>query len=151
MAPTYGWGTNELDQNTMFVLSDTHTFNSNLVNVARVAYMRFDGDAVIAQPINAADVGMATPADLPQTPGLVVNGLFTIGTAGQPFYWQATNTYVAQDTVSLTHGRHTLRAGAEVKRHQVDVNVPYVNDGFLFLLGFPDFFWVRALRRTEAH
>ena len=97
-----GWGTNELDQNTMFVLSDTHTFSSNLVNVARVGYMRFDGDAVIAQPINAADVGMATPADLPQTPGLVVNGLFTIGTAGQPFYWQATNAYVAQDTVSFT-------------------------------------------------
>jgi hypothetical protein len=134
-----GWGTNELDQNTMFVLSDTHIFNSNLVNVARVGYMRFDGDAVIAQPINAADVSMATPADLPQTPGLVVNGLFTIGTAGQPFYWQATNAYVAQDTVSLTHGRHSLRGGAEVKRHLVDVNVPYVNDGFLFLLSFPDF------------
>ena len=30
-----GWGTNELDQNTMFVLADTHVFNSNLVNVAR--------------------------------------------------------------------------------------------------------------------
>jgi hypothetical protein len=134
-----GWGTSELDQNTMFVLSDTHTFNTNLVNVARVGYMRFDGDAVIAQPINAADVGMATPADLPQTPGLVVNGLFTIGTAGQPFYWQSTNAYVAQDTVSLTRGMHSLRAGAEFKRHLVDVNVPYVNDGFLFLLSFPDF------------
>jgi hypothetical protein len=134
-----GWGTSELDQNTMFVLSDTHTFNTNLVNVARLGYMRFDGDAVIAQPINAADVGMATPAELPQTPGLVVNGLFTIGTAGQPFYWQSTNAYVAQDTVSLTRGMHSLRAGAEFKRHLVDVNVPYVNDGFLFLLSFPDF------------
>lgn len=134
-----GWGTSELDQNHMFVLSDTHTFSSNLVNVARLGYMRFDGDAVIAQPINAADVGMATPAGLPQTPGMVVNGLFTIGTAGQPFYWQSTNMYVAQDTVSLTRGMHSLRAGAEVKRHLVDVNVPYVNDGFLFLLGFPDF------------
>jgi len=81
-----GWGTNELDQNTMFVLSDTHVFNPRLVNVARVGYIRFDGFAVIAQPIKAADVGMATPSGLPQTPGLVVNGLFTIGTAGQPFY-----------------------------------------------------------------
>ena len=123
----------------MFVLSDTHTFTPSVVNVARFGYMRFDGYAVIAQPINAADVGMATPAGLPQTPGLVVNGLFTIGTAGQPFYWQNTNTYVWQDTVSLTRGMHSLRMGAEAKRHQVDVNVPYVNDGFLFLLGFPDF------------
>ena len=134
-----GWGTTELDQNHMFVLSDRHTFNANLVNVARFGYMRFDGDAVIAQPINAADVGMATPAGLPETPGLVVNGLFTIGTAGQPFYWQDTNTYVWQDTLSLIRGRHSLRMGAEAKRHQVDVNVPFVNDGFLFLLSFPDF------------
>ena len=134
-----GWGTTELDQNHMFVLSDTHTFNPTVVNVARFGYMRFDGDAVIAQPINAADVGMATPAALPETPGLVVNGLFTIGTAGQPFYWQNTNSYVWQDTISLTRGLHSLRIGAEAKRHQVDVNVPYVNDGFLFLLSFPDF------------
>ena len=134
-----GWGTTELDQNHMFVLSDRHTFNANLVNVARFGYMRFDGDAVIAQPINASDVGMATPAGLPETPGLAVNGLFTIGTAGQPFYWQDTNTYVWQDTLSLTRGPHSLRMGAEAKRHQVDVNVPFVNDGFLFLLSFPDF------------
>ncbi len=134
-----GWGTNELDQNDMFVLSDTHVFNPGLVNIARFGYMRFDGDAVIAQPINASDVGMATPSGLPETPGLSINGLFTIGTAGQPFYWQNTNTFVWQDTVSLTRGIHSLRLGAEVKRHEVDVNVPYVSDGFLFLLSLPDF------------
>jgi hypothetical protein len=134
-----GWGTNELDQNTMFVLSDTHVFSPRLVNVARFGYTRFDGFAVIAQPIHAADVGMATPSGLPQTPGLAINGLFTIGTAGQPFYWQNTNTYVWQDTASLTRGAHNLRFGAEAKLHHVDVNVPYVSDGFLFLLSLPDF------------
>ena len=134
-----GWGTNELDQNDMFVLSDTHVFNPRLVNVARFGYIRFNGNAVIAQPIRASDVGMATPSDLPQTPGLAVSGLFTIGTAGQPFYWQNTNTFVWQDSLSLIRGLHSLRMGAEVKRHQVNVNVPYVNDGFLFLLSFPDF------------
>jgi hypothetical protein len=134
-----GWGTNELDQNDMFVLSDTHVFSSNLVNVARFGYMRFNGDAVIAQPIQASDVGMATPSGLPETPGLVVNGLFTIGTAGQPFYRQTTNTFVWQDTVSLTRGRNNFRIGAEAKRHQVDVNVPFVSDGFLFLFDLPDF------------
>ncbi|MCU1226684.1 MAG: hypothetical protein JWQ42_4777 [Edaphobacter sp.] len=134
-----GWGTNELDQNHMFVLTDTHVFHPNLVNVARVGYMRFDGDAVIAQPINAADVGMATPSGLPETPGLTIDGLFTIGTAGQPFYWQNTNTYVWQDTVALTHGLHSLRLGVEAKRHQVDVNVPFVSDGFLDIRTLPDF------------
>ncbi|MCL2659147.1 MAG: TonB-dependent receptor [Acidobacteriaceae bacterium] len=134
-----GWGTNELDQNTMFVLEDTHVFRTNLVNIARFGYMRFSGDAVIAQPIRAADVGMATPSGLPETPGLTIDGLFTIGTAAQPFYWQNTNTFVWQDTVSLTHRQHSLRAGVEVKRHQVDVNVPYVSDGFLEFRTFDDF------------
>jgi len=133
-----GWGTNELDQNHMFVLSETHAFNANLTNVARFGFMRFDGFASIAQPISAAALGMATPGNLPEIPGLSIAGLFTIGTAGQPFYWQNTNTFVWQDTVSYTVGRHSLRAGAEVKRHQVDVNVPFVSDGFLFLFGFPD-------------
>ena len=38
-----GWGTDALNRNTMFVLADTHVFNSNLVNIARFGYMRFDG------------------------------------------------------------------------------------------------------------
>jgi hypothetical protein len=134
-----GWGTNETDQNLMFVLSDTHVFNPQLVNIARFGFMRFNGYAAITQPIRASDIGMATPSTLfPETPGLVINGLFTIGTAGQPYYFQNTNTFVWQDTVSLTHKQHNFRFGAEAKRHQVDVDVPYVVDGFLFLFGFPD-------------
>lgn len=133
-----GWGTNELDQNNMFVLSDTHAFNANLINIARFGFMRFDGYASIAQPIAAADLGMATPGSLPEIPGLSVAGLFTIGTAGQPFYWQNTNTFVWQDTVSYTRGRQSIRMGAEVKRHQVDVNVPFVSDGFLSIRSLPD-------------
>ncbi|WP_263366659.1 TonB-dependent receptor [Edaphobacter bradus] len=134
-----GWGTNELDQNDMFVLADTHVFNSRVVNVARFGFIRFDGIAVIAQPINASDVGMATPGDLPETPGLTIDGLFTIGTAGQPHYYQNTNTYVWQDTVSITHGLHSLRLGVEAKRHEVDVDVPFVSDGFLEFRTLPDF------------
>src|SRR5260370_7747186 len=68
-----------------------------------------------------------------------MNGLFTLGTAGEPYYWQNTNTFIWQDTVSLTRGIHGLRMGVEAKRHQLDVDVPYVKDGFLFLLGLPDF------------
>lgn len=133
-----GWGTNELDQNHMFVLSDTHAFNSTLINIARFGYMRFDGYASIAQPIAASDLGMATPGPLPEIPGLSIDGFFTIGTAGQPFYWQNTNTFVWQDTLSYTRGRQSIRAGLEAKRHQVDVNVPFVSDGFLSIRSLPD-------------
>ncbi len=134
-----GWGTVETDRNHMFVLSDSHVFNSNLVNIARFGFMRFDGLASQAQPISAASVGMATPSGLPETPGIDVNGLFVIGTGGQPFYFQNTNSFIGQDTVSITRGKHNLRMGAEIKRHELVLNVPFVKDGFLFFLDFPDF------------
>ncbi|HYK88799.1 MAG TPA: TonB-dependent receptor, partial [Acidobacteriota bacterium] len=134
-----GWGTDEIERNDMFVLSDTHVFRPNLINVARFGFMRFDGFLSGEEPISAADLGMATPSGLPEIPGIAVNGLFTIGPAGQPFYFQNTNTFIWQDTVSWIRGRHSLRLGAEVKRHQVDVNVPFVTDGFLFFQSLPDF------------
>lgn len=134
-----GWGTDEIQRNDMFVLSDTHAFRPDLINIARFGFMRFNGFLSGQEPIKAADVGMATPSGLPEIPGIAVNGLFTIGPAGQPFYFQNTNTFVWQDTVSWTRGRHNLRTGAEIKRHQVAVNVPFVTDGFLFFGSFADF------------
>jgi hypothetical protein len=46
-----GWGTNELDQNTMFVLADTHVIDSNLINLARFGFMRFNGLSAVMNPI----------------------------------------------------------------------------------------------------
>jgi len=134
-----GWGTHLPQHNDMFVLSDTHTFQSNLVNVARFGYMRFNGLQTGADAISAADVGMATPSGLPVIPGIQVQNLFTIGPSGQPFYFQNTNTFVWQDTVSVTRGRHGIRFGAEAKRHQLILNVPFTTAGFLLFQSFPDF------------
>ena len=138
-----GWGTNELDQNTMFVLADTHVFNSNLINLARFGYMRFSGLSSIANPIVASDIGMSTPTGITgptaSAPGVSIAGLFTTGDAGTPSQWQNTNSFIWQDTVSLTHHRHYLRFGAEVKRHEVDVDAPFSSDGLLQIATFDDF------------
>ncbi|MGH9573825.1 MAG: carboxypeptidase regulatory-like domain-containing protein [Candidatus Acidiferrales bacterium] len=134
-----GWGTQETDRNDMFVLSDTHAFSSDTINVARFGYMRFHGFSTNSSAITAAEAGMETPSGLAEMSQIDINGSFFIGPAGQPLYFQNTNSFTWQDTVSLTRGRHNLRAGAEVKRHQVAVNVPYVTTGFLFLGTFEDF------------
>jgi hypothetical protein len=138
-----GWGTTELDQNTMLVLADTHVVNPRLVNVARMGFMRFDGISAVENPIMASDLGTQSPQGLSgagvPSPGITIDGLFTVGDAGTPFQWQVTNSFIWQDTVSLTRGNQTIRAGAEVKRHQVDVEAPFSFDGLLDIRTFNDF------------
>ena len=135
-----GWGTDELDQNTMFVLANTHVFNSNLINLARFGYMRFSGFAIVSNPIQASDLGMSTPTGMPGVaPGVSISGLFTTGDAGTPSQWQNTNSFIWQDTVSHTRSRHDLRFGLELKRHEVDINAPYSSDGLLQINTFADF------------
>jgi hypothetical protein len=134
-----GWGIHQPEQNDMFVLSDTHTFSSNVNNVARFGYMRFNGLQTNTNAISASDVGIATPSGLPVIPGMQIQNLFTIGPSGQPFYFQNTNTFVWQDTVSVVKGRHSLRMGGEAKRHQLVLNVPFTTAGFLLFQSFPDF------------
>ncbi len=138
-----GWGTNEVDKNVMAVLSDTHVVNSNLVNVGRLGYMRFDGISAVTNPIAATDLGTQSPTGLSgagiPAPGITVDGLFTIGDAGTPSQTQRTNSFIAQDMFSLTRQRHFIRIGAEVKRHQIMVNAPFSADGLLDIRTFSDF------------
>jgi Carboxypeptidase regulatory-like domain/TonB-dependent Receptor Plug Domain/TonB dependent receptor len=134
-----GWGTHQPEHNAMFVLSDTHTFASNLTNVARFGYMRFNGLQTGTNAISPSDIGIATPSGLPVIPGMQLQNLFTIGPSGEPFYFQNTNTFVWQDTVSVVRGRHSFRMGGEAKRHQLVLNVPFTTAGFLLFQSFPDF------------
>ncbi|HKF48929.1 MAG TPA: TonB-dependent receptor [Terracidiphilus sp.] len=138
-----GWGTNEVDKNVMVTLSDTHVVSTNVVNIARAGYMRFAGFSVVAHPMSSTDAGMQSPtgllgAGIP-APGITVDGLFTIGDAGTPSQEQTTNSFIAQDMLSMTRHRHSLRMGGEVKRHQIMVDAPFSEDGLLDIASFNDF------------
>ncbi|HEY2857397.1 MAG TPA: TonB-dependent receptor [Terracidiphilus sp.] len=138
-----GWGTNEVDKNVMAVLSDTHVVNANMVNVARFGYMRFAGIAAVQNPISTTDVGMESPTGLSgadvAAPGITIDGLFTIGDAGTPQQQQTTNSLIGQEMLSLTRGKHLLRIGTELKRHQVMIDAPFSTTGLLDIRTFSDF------------
>jgi len=105
--------------------------------------MRFDGLSAVANPILASDLRMSTPTGVAgptaSAPGVSISGLFTTGDAGTPAQWQNTNSFIWQNTVSRTRNRHNLRFGFEVKRHEVDVDAPFVSDGLLQISTFDDF------------
>ncbi len=126
-----GWNTDQLNRNTMFVLADTHVFNPSLVNIARFGYIRFDGLVNQENPISAAQVGVGTPTGTSSTPNLpfITVGGFAFGDGGTPSDWSVTNTFVYQDTLALSRGRHNARFGLEAKQHQVDENQPQQVDG----------------------
>jgi hypothetical protein len=138
-----GWGSNQTDQNTMVVMSHTHVFNSNFVNLARAGFMRFEGNAVTTVPLSTTALGTLSPtgtsgADVP-APHIAISGLFAVGDDGVPFLKGVTNSFIAQDTVSMTTGRNFFRAGIEGKHHQVMVNQPYVSGGVMEMQSFNDF------------
>lgn len=137
-----GWGTDARNRNTMFVLADTHVFNPNLVNIARFGYTRFDGLAAVQNPISAQSVGIGVPTGAPapdsNLPSLTIGG-FAIGSGGTPFNSSVTNSFIWQDTVAWSRGRHNVRFGVEFKRHQVDENQPQQTDGNLMIAGIEDF------------
>ncbi len=134
-----GWGTDFTAQNVVFTLADAHTIAPNITNLARFGYLRFNGLQTSQNAVNASAVGMATPTGLPELPGIDLPGLFTIGSVGEPFYFQNTNSFVWQDTLSFTHGRHSVRVGGEAKHYQLVLNVPFTTAGFLLIQSFPDF------------
>jgi hypothetical protein len=137
-----GWPTQALSRNTMFVLADTHQINPNLVNIARFGYMRFAGNSAVQNPISAQSVGEGTPTGVvnptSNMPGLYVAGL-QLGDAGNPSQSEVTNSFIWQDTVALSKGRHNARFGLEFKRHQVDLDFPIETDGLLQIASFDDF------------
>jgi hypothetical protein len=137
-----GWGTDELERNTMFVLTDTHSFSSSLVNIARFGYMRFDGRSTVQNPLSAQAIGEGTPTGIigaeSNAPGLMIGGL-SIGDAGNPSQWQLTNSFTWQDILALTRGKQDARFGVEFKRHQVDLATPIETDGLLQIATFDDF------------
>jgi len=137
-----GFPTDALNRNTMFVLADTHVFNSSLVNIARFGYMRFDGTVTQVVPLTAQSVGIGTPTGATgagiNIPALSVGG-FQLGDGGTPSDWSVTNSFIWQDTIAFTKGRHNARFGIEFKRHQVDENQPQQVDGNLMIAGISDF------------
>ena len=149
-----GWGTSEIDKNTMVVLSDTHVVSPSLVNVARLGYMRFSGVSAVENPINSADLGTQSPTGLSgagiPAPGITIDGLFTMGDAGTPSQTQKTNSFIAQDMLSITRGNHFVRLGAEAKRHQIMVDAPFSSDGLLDIRTFSDFLLGQSAQQNRS-
>lgn len=90
-------------------LVHTYTFSPTLVNQFTAGYNRTDAGKVQGELFSWSDVGATVPSFVNSMPGI---GIANIGLGG---YGQSApfiqNTYVLDDSMSWTRGRHNLRFG----------------------------------------
>jgi hypothetical protein len=154
---------NGLDQ--LFVISNTKTFGSTLVNEARLSATRLNnnlgvpqggvGTMLAQQGIAAGGHGIVQGA--PKFAGVETLYFNSFTTGTEPFFVaQVNNTFDASDTVSKVRGNHTVKAGFEYIWYKVKQNPDLVANGTFsffgsgaqstgngfadFLLGLPDFY-----------
>jgi Carboxypeptidase regulatory-like domain len=137
---TPGSGADINFKNYDYSLKLSSAVSANFLNEARFAFTRNFGTLETATPAIAQTIGM-TPAlpGLNTLPVLEVNGLFTMGGNWNDNFDTATNTFIGDDQVSWTHGRHNIRAGLDFARIQYNYQLPGGNRGTIEFLSFPDF------------
>jgi hypothetical protein len=108
--------------NRFFKLGWTHTLSANAVNEAHFGFNRFQFSQTPTNPISLADIGATrgNSAQFPATYQIIVPGVLTLGSGVNDNRAGAFNTFVWGDDYSRTIGKHTLRAGGEIDRYQLN-------------------------------
>jgi hypothetical protein len=132
-----GFGSNSTATDNQGTVSFTHVFNDHMLNELRGGYTRLNFLAVNPQtPTLPSSFCASSPTYVggsgnqcfnitPQDPGgaglpkIAVQGLFTLGFSNNGPQPRVDQTYEATDNFSLTHGRHTLKMGFDMRRFQV--------------------------------
>ncbi len=116
-----GWGDHRHAHRQIGTFSETHIFNPNLVNEARLGFNRI---SIAFDPANLTDPtsvglgdGLSGNVGLPQTT-LSDIGLTFGGPSGFP-QGRTDTTGVAADTLSILKGKHDIKVGGEFRRYLV--------------------------------
>ena len=112
-----------------FSLTDVHIFGPRLVNEFRAGFFRNRNDSAPVVYFNNADFGLQNPfaAEVPDLSQIEIDGGADVGSTlrfGTPGdgtrIFDVQNTFTFGDTVSFSRGKHSLRVGGELRRHQLN-------------------------------
>jgi hypothetical protein len=115
-------------------IAETHTFGNNLINEFRF------GVNVISDSLQNVPIAGASPAELgidngsgaPDMYRFQFSNGFQIGPFPNQLQSALADALVYLDTVSWTHGHHSLRLGGEIDRTSIRRNLPVLDDGLVF-------------------
>jgi hypothetical protein len=120
-------------------LNETHVFNPNVINQFVAADIWYQA---IFQNTNQAAANAIAPFSIVFTSGELANNSIAETPGGQDTDWpqgRAVNGYQFVDDFSVTHGKHTLKAGFFIRRDNVTDYGPGVFTTPLFLSTQSDF------------
>jgi hypothetical protein len=114
-------------QRTLSV-TDVHVFQSGYVNELRVGFFRNRNDSSPVSYFTNAEFGIHNPfaAQVPDLSQITISGddvggELRFGTPGDGTrIFDRQTTWTAGNTMSLVHGRHSMRVGGEIRRHMLD-------------------------------
>ena len=136
---TLGQGLNSPAKNNHVAVTDTHTFTPTLLNEFRIGFTNIKSIGEGVEGVTVQDIGMQKwdAATYPGIPSFSVSGLLGFGGIGVNSYTHGgTTTITIGDTVSWTHGKHTVRVGFENRRYGWNYENDYGTRGSL---SFPNF------------
>jgi Carboxypeptidase regulatory-like domain/TonB dependent receptor-like, beta-barrel len=122
----------------VFSLANTYAFSSNLLNQARVGYVRTRTQTTAVSPFKWSDVGVSEGqmSENNELPSLSILGSVSMASGFPRTITQ--NTFVIGDVLTFVRGSQTLRLGGSLTRIQDNIDLVGLGS-FLHFLSWPDF------------
>lgn len=119
------------------VLSDTITFSPTLLGELRFSFNRSRIFGLVPDfNIDPAQLGFRIPTTRPPNlPLITVAGFTTIGQNNEANAFRHNNIFQYQGSLTYTKARHTLKAGIDIRRTQINNQGDVVNPGSYLYIG----------------
>ncbi len=126
-------------RNRFGTIQHTLQISNRQLNEFRVGYSRFKSAFGPTPVILLNDVGATRPniAEIPDLYQISIGTLFSLGTGANDDRGTISNAFSFSDTWSMVSGKHTLRAGAEVHRFQLNRFNRFATRGILTFAQIP--------------
>jgi hypothetical protein len=133
--PMAGFGSREFGRNQYSTIEENHVFNSNLINVADIHFVR------LVQQINPQTTGADQPAlnaFSPDYGATLIDPTFGLSTLGGGFILGiAQDRFTLSDHLYWTHGGHQFKMGLDANKIIGNVYEPLNSYGIWVFLNLP--------------
>jgi hypothetical protein len=122
----------------LFSVAHAYTFSSNLLNEARLGYLRTTSNTKANTAFSWSDIGVSEGEmnDNNELPSLTILGSLSIASGFPRNFTQ--NSFFFGDNLSFVYGKHTAHIGVSITRLQDDADLVGLGS-FLQFLSWPDF------------